>query len=104
LNKEKIVKTVILTLALAMTALIVCTSPARAGLTTPVCLAKKLKEWSNLRKCQMTEEIKALQARLADPAKCQTRFNLKLAALSAQAAAAATPCRYGVHGDGTATD
>jgi len=79
-------------------------SPAEAVLTTPTCLAKKLHEWGRLRKCQATENGKTLQAQPADPAKCQTRFDAKLATLSAQAKAAAVPCRYGVNGDGTATD
>jgi Protein of unknown function (DUF1566) len=79
-------------------------SPAWAALTTPACLAKKLNEWGKLRKCQATESGKTLQARPADPAKCQTRFDVKLATLSAQAKEEAVPCRYGVNGDGTATD
>ena len=37
-------------------------SAAHAALTTPSCLAKKLKEWGKLRKCQATENAKALQA------------------------------------------
>ena len=75
-----------------------------AALTTPACLAKKLKEWGKLRKCQATENGKALQAKPADPAKCQTKFDAKLATLNAQATAAAIACRYGVNGDGTVTD
>jgi hypothetical protein len=77
--------------------------PARA-LTTPVCLAKKLNEWGKLRKCEATENGRTLQARPGDPAKCQTRFDAKLATLSALAKAAAIPCRYHVNGDGTVTD
>jgi len=98
------VKTVIPTLVLVTATLVACTSPAHAALTTPVCLAKKLNEWGNLRKCHAAENAKVLQARPADPAKCQTKFDLKLAALSQQAAAAGIRCRYGVNGDGTATD
>jgi hypothetical protein len=78
--------------------------PAGAALTTPVCLAKKLKEWGNLRKCLATENGKALQARPADPGKCQARFDAKLATLNAQATAAAIACRYVDNGDGTVTD
>ena len=48
---------------------------AHAALTTPACLAKKLKEWGKLRKCQATENGKALQGKPADPAKCQTKFD-----------------------------
>src|SRR5262245_6364361 len=75
-----------------------------AALTTPACLAKKLKEWGKLRNCQAKENAKALQGKPANPAKCQTKFDEKLAKLTAQATAAAIACRYGVNGDGTATD
>lgn len=78
-------------------------SPAGAA-TTPACLAKKLKEWGRLRECQATENGRTLQGTPANPAKCQTRFDAKLAFLSAQATAAAIACRYGVNGDGTVTD
>ena len=77
--------------------------PASA-LTTPTCLAKKLNEWGRLRSCQATENVKTLQARPADLAKCQTRFDGRLATLSALATAAAIPCRYHVNGDGTVLD
>jgi hypothetical protein len=36
--------------------------------------------------------------------KCQTKFNDALAKVNTQATAAAIKCRYGVNGDGTATD
>jgi hypothetical protein len=78
--------------------------PAGAALTTPVCLAKKLKEWGNLRKCQATENGKVLQAKPADPGKCPVKFDAKLATLNAQATAAAIACRYVDNGDGTVTD
>jgi hypothetical protein len=77
---------------------------AHAALTTQSCLAKKVKEWGELRNCQAKENGKALQGKDADPAKCQTKFDEKLAKLTAQATEAAIPCRYGVNGDGTATD
>jgi hypothetical protein len=79
---------------------------ADAALTTPSCLAKKLKEWGKLRKCQAIENGKALQAKPADPGKCQTKFDAKLALISAQATAGGIPCRYGDgdNGDGTTTD
>jgi hypothetical protein len=77
---------------------------AHAALTTESCLAKKLKEWGKLRNCQAKENGKALQGKDADPAKCQTKFDEKLAKLTAQATDAAIPCRYGVSGDGTVTD
>lgn len=76
--------------------------PPAAGLTTEACLAKKLKEWGKLRKCQATENGKALQGKPADPAKCQTKFNDKLAAINAQATLAGIPCRYGVNPPATA--
>jgi hypothetical protein len=79
-------------------------SVADAALTAPACLAKKLTAWGTLRKCQATEKGKALDARPANPAKCQTTFDAKLAAIDAQATAAAVVCRYGVNGDGTVTD
>ena len=90
--------------ALVMAALLASTSTAKAPLTTPACLAKKLKAWGDLRKCQATENGKALQSESADPMKCQTTFNDALAKLNTQATAAAIKCRYGVNGDGTATD
>jgi len=90
--------------ALVVAALLASTSTAQAGLTTPACLAKKLKAWGDLRKCQATENGKALQSESADPMKCQTKFNDALAKLNTQATAAAIKCRYRVNGDGTATD
>jgi len=87
------------TLMVAM-ALLVGSSAAHAGLFGPACLAKKLKEWGKLRKCQATENAKALEGRPADLGKCQAKFDLKLAAINAKS----IPCRYGVNGDGTATD
>lgn len=71
---------------------------AHAALTTPTCLAKKLKEWGKLRNCQATETGKPLQGKSADPAKCQTKFADNLAKLTAKATAAAIACRYGVNG------
>ena len=90
--------------ALVVSALLASTSTAKAPLTTPACLAKKLKAWGDLRKCQATENGKALQSKSADPMKCQTTFNDALAKVNTQATAAAIACRYGVNGDGTATD
>src|SRR5262245_25198658 len=91
--------------AFAVAALLLgCLASAYPALTTEACLAKKLNEWGKLRNCQAKEHAKALQVKPADPAKCQTKFNDKLAAISAQATAAAIACRYGVNGDGTATD
>jgi len=76
-----------------------------AGALTPdACLAKKLKEWGKLRKCQATENGKVLQGKTADPATCLTKFDDKLAALNSKATTAGIKCRYGVNGDGTVTD
>jgi hypothetical protein len=94
-------------LAVVAAALLGSTSAAHAALTTESCLAKKLKEWGKLRKCLATENGKALQAKPADPVKCQTKFDDKLATISAQATAAAIACRYGVNTGaetGTVTD
>jgi hypothetical protein len=57
-----------------------------------------------LRKCQATQNGKALQGKSADLAACQTKFNATLTRPDAKATAAAIACRYGVNGDGTATD
>jgi hypothetical protein len=80
---------------------------AHAALTTESCLAKKLNEWGNLRKCQAIENGKALQGKPADPGKCQPKFTDKLGKINAQATAAGVACRYGVNTGtqgGTATD
>src|SRR5262245_62111973 len=84
--------------------LLATASSAAETLTTPGCLAKKLREGGNLRECQAKENGKALQARPADPARCQARFDARLASLNVQAAAAGIRCRYLVNGDGTVTD
>jgi hypothetical protein len=77
---------------------------AHAALTAPECLAKKLTAWGNLRKCQATQNGKALQGKSADLAACQTKLNATLTKLDAKATAAAIACRYGVNGNGTVTD
>ena len=80
---------------------------AEARLTTPACLAKKLKEWGKLRNCQANENAKALKGKPSDLPKCQTKFANKLAKLNDQATRAAIACRYGVNTGaeaGTVTD
>src|SRR5262245_41281306 len=77
---------------------------AHALLTTPVCLARKLKEWGNLRKCQGIENGKAVQGKAFDLAKCQTKFDEKVARLDGQAAVFGIKCRYRDNGDSTITD
>jgi hypothetical protein len=79
-------------------------SPAGATLTTPACLAKKLREWGTLRQCQARENGRVLRGSPASPARCQTKFDARLATLNAEARSAAIPCRYRVNGDGTVTD
>src|SRR6516225_2261585 len=90
--------------ALVVATLLASTSTAKAPLTTPACLAKKLKAWGNLRECQATENGKALQGKESNLPACTTTFNNALTKIDAQATAAAIACRYGVNGDGTATD
>jgi hypothetical protein len=90
--------------AVIVGALLASSLPVTAALTTEACLAKKVKEWGKLRYCQAKENGKTLQAKPSDLAKCQTKFDLKLAKLNELATAAAVACRYGVNGDGTTTD
>src|SRR5262245_42188091 len=80
-----------------------CIAPAHA-ITTPDCLAKKLKAWGNLRQCQRNAEAKLVQGRGADRTACQVRFATALDQIHAQAAASAIPCRYRDNGDNTVTD
>jgi hypothetical protein len=90
--------------ALVVAALLASTSTAHAALTTPACLAKKLKAWGTLRRCQAIENGEALQGRESTLPACQTTFNNTLTKIDAQAKAVGIACRYGVNGDGTATD
>jgi hypothetical protein len=77
--------------------------PARA-ITSATCFANRLKAFGSLRKCQRIEDAKAIQGRSADPAKCQTKFDQKVAQIRAHAAASAVPCRFRDNGDNTVTD
>ena len=90
--------------AIAVAVLLLGGLASAHALTTPGCLANKSKEWGRLRKCQAQENGRALEGKPADPAKCQTELANKLARLTDRATAAAIACRYGVNGDGTATD
>jgi hypothetical protein len=92
------------TVALSLALGLATVTSAHAALTTSSCLAKKAKEWGKLRNCQARENGKAMQAKPFDLAKCQTKFALKLGKLNELATAAAIECRYGINGDGTATD
>ena len=89
--------------AALVAAMVLAVGVVPAG-ATEACLARKLKEWGKLRECQAAENRKLLLAQRADPAKCQTRFDARLATLNALASAAKVACRYGVNGDGTVTD
>jgi hypothetical protein len=84
--------------------LLLASSAAEAALTTGKCLGQKRTAWITLRKCQGTEQVKQFNGKPADPAKCQTTFQEKLARISAKATKAAIDCRYGDNGDGTVTD
>jgi hypothetical protein len=85
-------------------AMLLGTSAAEAALTTDKCLVLKRQAWGNLRKCQATEQVKQLKGKPADLAKCQTKFQEKLAKVTAQAEDAAIACRYGANAVGTVTD
>jgi hypothetical protein len=80
------------------------TSAHAAALTTPVCLAKKLRAWGNLRRCQAVENGKALEGKASTLVGCQTTFQNALAKINEAAAAATLAYRYGANGDGTLTD
>lgn len=77
--------------------------PARA-FTSEICFANRLRAFGSLRKCQRSEEAKAIQGRSADLAKCQASFDKKVAKLKEQAASHAVPCRFRDNGDNTVTD
>jgi len=87
-----------------LVALLLAASAADAALTTGACLAQKQTAWGDLRKCQATERAKGLRGKPADLAKCQTKFQEKLAKITTKATKAAIACRYGANGDGTVTD
>jgi len=87
-----------------LVALLLATSAADAALTTGKCLGQKRTAWTNLRKCQGTEQTKQLNGKPTDLAKCQTKFQDALAKISAKATKALIPCRYRDNGDGTVTD
>jgi hypothetical protein len=84
--------------------LVLAAHGAHATLTNGVCLAQKRVAWGDLRKCQAGAEGKALKGKLGDLAKCQTKFQEKLAKITAKATKATIACRYGRNGDGTVTD
>ena len=83
--------------------LLLAASAADAALTTDKCLVSKRKAWTALRKCQGTEEAKKLLGKAADFAKCDTKFQEKLAQIDDKATDAGIACRYAHNGDGTVT-
>jgi hypothetical protein len=90
--------------ALAVATLLLTTSAADAALTTGKCLVLKRQTWSNLRKCEATEQVKQLKGKPADLATCQTKFQEKLAKITDQATKAAIACRFRDNGDSSVTD
>ena len=91
-------------LVLAVVALLLATSAADAALTTGKCLGQKRTAWITLRKCQGVEQVKLLNGKPTDLAKCEAKFRDALAKITAKAAKAMIPCRYRDNGDGTVTD
>lgn len=89
---------------LVLGAMVLGTGVADAALTTDKCLFSKRQAWGNRRKCEATEQGKQLKGKPADLAKCETKFQEKLAKITAKAADDAVACRYGANGDGTVTD
>lgn len=85
-------------------ALLIGTTSAHAALTTENCLAKKRQAQGKLQQCRATEDAKALQNKKFDLAKCDTKFQETLAALTAKATKAGVACRFRDNGDGTVTD
>ncbi len=58
---------------------------AHAAFTSEICLAKKRQAQGKLLKCRAIEDAKALLGKPADLAKCETKFQEKLAKLSEKA-------------------
>lgn len=81
-----------------------CVRPANAALTTPVCVGQKLKAWGDRRKCQRTEDIKAVQGKPFDLEKCETKFQRSFVTINIAASHAGIDCRYRDNGDNTVTD
>src|SRR5262249_33233152 len=69
-----------------------------------ICFANRLRAFGSLRKCERSEDAKAVQGRTPDPAKCQATFDRKVERLREQAASHAVACRYRDNGDNTVTD
>jgi hypothetical protein len=57
-----------------------------------------------LRACRAAEGAKQILGKVGDLAKCEAKFQEKLAKLDAKAAKAGVDCRYRDYGDGTVTD
>ena len=88
----------------ALVALLLAASAADAALTTGKCLGQKRTAWITLRKCQGVEQVKLLNGKPTDLAKCQTKFQDALAKITAKAAKAGIACRYLDNSDSTITD
>jgi hypothetical protein len=92
------------TVILSTLALVLAARVVDAGLTSDSCLALKRQAWGNLRKCESTEQAKAIKGKPADLAKCSTKFQEKLAKITAKATKDTIACRYRDNGDGTVID
>jgi hypothetical protein len=92
------------TITLVVLLLTLGTDAAYGAFTTPKCLVGKYKAWGKFRQCQRIEELKFVQRKASDPAKCRTKLDEQLAKLDAKAAKAAVACRFRDNGDGTVTD
>ena len=89
---------------LVVGALLLGVRTAHAAFTTPPCLAAKLKAAGALRACRAAQGAKQILGKVGDLAKCEAKFQEKLAKLDAKAAKARVDCRYRDYGDGTVTD
>jgi len=87
-----------------LVALLLAASAADAALTTGKCLGQKRTAWITRRKCQGVEQVKLLNGKPTDLAKCQTKFQDALAKITAKAAKAGIACRYLDNSDSTITD
>ena len=90
--------------ALLTVAVVLIAGGAEAALSPGKCLAQKRKAWGDRRKCEATEEAKALQGKTADLGKCASKLAEKLAKIDAKASKAVIACRYADRDDGTVID
>lgn len=90
--------TVVRVFALAVV-VVLSADVASAAFTSATCLAAKRKEHGKLRQCVANGEAKQLQAKAADLTACTTKFQEKLAKLSAKAEKAGVACRFTDNGN-----